>query len=190
MEFFNILLPQVCALLVPIIAGWIAYYSYRKQKRTDDILKSFAVLMGIRLPYIQAVQFQASCYILSEFYEVRYNKITRDIEDQKESKAKYERGAGAISTISELNKELFSTLGVMLTCFKKDDAIINLVADFYQNHQAIVVPDFPIDRIKNEDDLNSVKDEHFKVMKDLVDSRYDQKIKNLIDVLKERIDNL
>ena len=190
MEFLKIFFPPLCVLLVPMIAGWIAYKNYRKQKRRDDILQSFAVLMGIKLPYIQAVQFQASCYILSEFYDVKYHKITRDIEDQKESKAKYERGTDAISTISELNKELFSTLGVLLTCFEKDDAIKNLVIDFYHNHQAVVVPNFPIDLITNEHDLNSVKDEHFRVMENLVNSRYDQKIKNLINALEERIDNL
>ncbi len=125
-------------------------------KQTREVrIRSYARLMGLKLPLVQAIQTHLEAKMLAEFYEARYLRLTHRSEDIQEAKKQYDRALALIPEISRLMRDLFETLGEVQVAYKIDDQLSTRIDALYHFRGGdIQFPDKGI--IHTEADLNAL----------------------------------
>lgn len=185
-ELLKILIPTIFTLLGVVLGNFLTYRNsfnlFTKQKKFDNQRISYSRIMSLRLPWTQAIATNVEAKLLSEFYETRYLLFSHNIEDLDESKKQNDRAISLIKDISNVQREVFETLGIIQTCFKLDKELELTIDDIF-HYETIDVKTFP-KNFKTRNELDEFFKKQNDLIKPLIKKGYADKFDKLIGILK------
>lgn len=147
-------------LLGIVIGGYLSHKSARDlfafQQNSELRIRSYSLLMGIKLPLAQAVQTALEAKALCEFYDARFKFISNDLSDREEAKRQNDRLLTIIPQVASLKRELFESLGSVMISYELTEEMTNTIDSLY-NHKSSEVVEIKQGTIKTEVELESWK---------------------------------
>ena len=182
------LTPVVVAGIFSLAGVWLGSYlnqnnSYKlanKQRILELRNRSYAKLMGLKLPLVQAVQTNSEAKILCEYYDTRFH-INADKADLDEAKKQNERALSLIKEISNLRREVSETLGDIKISFPPSTELDQAIEAVYRS-SALAVPEMR-QKIKSIEALEEWREKNFATLEQIVRAEYYQKIDALLTIL-------
>lgn len=178
-------------LIGVVIGSYLSHKSakdlFEIEQRSNLRIRSYSRLMGIKLPIIQTNQTNLEAKMLCEFYETRFLSLSKNPEDFAEAKRQNERGLDLIPRISDLNRDLFETLGEIMIAYEMDDELSKQIDKLY-HFQSANVELKNRDKIKSEADLEKWKEEANSQIKAYLNSEFRDPIESLLKTLKRKIE--
>ena len=187
--------PSTAPWIAPLIAGlfaiagvWIGSFlnqksgfrQAHKQQMRELRIRSYAKLMGIKIPFDQAVKTNAEAKILCEYYDARFH-LLGNREDLDEAKKQNDRGLGLIPQISSLRRDLSETLGEVQISFPQSNELSAAIVAVYKS------PSIDIQEIRGQVPslaaLDEWKSKAFLSLSSTVNTEYSDKIQRLLDLL-------
>lgn len=189
-NFIQIIIP-ILSTLMGVIAGSVLNYRnsyglFIKQERFNKQRMSYAKLVSLKIPWVQAIQTNIEASLLSEFYETRYILFSKNPNDLLEAKKQNDRALKLISNISTEQKQVFKTLGIIQTCYKITEELQNAIDELF-HYESLTVDKFPKE-FKNEDELSEFFKKQNNLLQSLLRSEYKNKFDNLLEILRKQID--
>lgn len=143
-------------------------------------VRSYAKLMGLKIPMTQVVRTHGEAKILCEYYDARFH-ITHDVSDLEESKKQNERSLAFIQEISKLGREISEVLGEVKIAFPASDELNQAVHAVYSS-SAIDVPEVR-GTVATVEALDAWKTRIVKSLASMVQAEYANKIESLLVML-------
>lgn len=187
------LIPQIVnPLFTPVVTGIFTLTgvclgsflnqqsSYRfahRQKMHELRIQTYADLMGLKIPFIQACLTNVEAKILCEFYETRFY-ITGISTDHDAAKKENERALKQISEISLLRKEICKCIGEMKIAYPQSKELSSLIEAVY-TMEAISISEIN-GKISDIDALVKWKQGAVADLQQLLNTEYRNKIEALL----------
>ena len=187
--------PSTASWIAPLITGlfaiagvWLGSFlnqrsgfrQAHKQQMRELRIRSYAKLMGIKIPFDQAVRTNGEAKILCEYYDARFH-LLGDREDLDEAKRQNGRGLNLIPEISNLRRDLSETLGEVQISFPQSSELSAAILAAYKS------PSIEIHEIWGKvPSIAALEDWKSKAISSLtstVKSEYSDKIQSLLDLL-------
>jgi hypothetical protein len=181
-------------LAVTVIGAFLGQYfsqrnaerMFRLQRQHELRERSYSRLVGLKIPWSQAVQTHLEAKMLSEYYYVRFQKLSHNPDDLAEAKRQNDRALGLIPTISSLQREAFEALA---------DARISYMPTVELDRALDALYDFrtievhPLDRntITSEADLDQWKEKLGKELVALSRAAFQDKVETVLPHLLEQL---
>jgi hypothetical protein len=151
---------------------------------------SYAKIMGLKVPWSQAIQTHLEAVILSDYYYALFQVLSHNPDDLAEAKRQNDRAINLIPTISNLQREVFENMGEIRICYKPTKELDKAIEDLYNFH-SIIVPDIDRSKIKSINDLEQWKNLQTQQIIALCKTEYQDKIENILShLLKQLRDNV
>lgn len=187
--------PSAAPWIVPAIAGIFAiagvclgsFLSQRsglklahKLQMRELRIRSYAKLMGIKVPFSQAVRTNGEAKILCEYYDARFHLLA-DSQDLEEAKKQNDRALSLIPEISLLRRELAETLGEIQIAFPQSEDLSAAILAVYKT-SALDVQEIR-GKVASIAALEDWKTSIVGSLSTTVQSEYSDKIQSLLDLL-------
>lgn len=181
-------------LVVTVIGAFLGQYfsqrnaerMFRLQRQHDLRERSYSKLVGLKIPWSQAVQTHLEAKTLSEYYYVRFQKLSHNPDDLAEAKRQNDRALSLIPTISSLQRAAFEALADARISFTPTPEL-NRALDALYDFRTIEV--HPIDRntITSEADLEQWKEKLGKEIVALSRAAFQDKVEAVLSHLLEQL---
>lgn len=179
------LLTSLFALIGVVIGSYLSHKSsidlfyFRKDIELRE--RSYSKLLGLEIAWNQAMQTCLEAEMLTEFYDARYLQLSHNAEDLKESMKQNDRKLALIPRVSDIQREIFETLGDIRISYKIDEKInASIEAIFKFQTLKINAPG----QVKNDEDLEKWKNTVNLLIHDYLNKEIKQKIGTLIRLLE------
>ncbi len=186
-----VILGSLFTLIGVVIGSYLSHQSakdlFEIEQKSNLRIRSYSRLMGIKLPIIQANQTNLEAKMLCEFYETRFLSLSKNPEDLAEAKRQNERGLDLIPRISDLNRDLFETLGEVMIAYRMDNELSKQIDKLY-NFQSANVKLKNRDKIKTEADLEKWKEEANSQLKPYLNREFREPMESILEILKRKIE--
>lgn len=195
-EITKMLVPAMLALVGALVGSYVSYLNsvrlHRNQTNFDNQRIYYAKLISLKVPWSQVIRTHFEARVKCEYYETRYLVFTQDPDDMSEAKKENERALSLIKDISDYQRQVFETLGMIQVSFKMTKEIESAISDIY-NFQSIDVNEFPKSigpQMQSIQDLEAIKGRSNAELTALIDKNYSAKINTLTSMLKSQVMNL
>ena len=190
-----LLCESISPWITPIVGGafllsgvWLGSYLNQRntfvlsqrQKRNELRIRSYAKLMGLKLPLVQSIHTNCEAKILCEYYETR-SGITNSSSDLDEAKRQNERGLGLIPRIADFRREVSETLGDIQVAFNTTPEMDSAIEKLFRA-SSIEVPE-TVTTMKTISDIEKWKETNIKQVPSLLKSEYSDNFDSLLGSL-------
>jgi hypothetical protein len=177
---------SACTLAIALFTATTSYWLAQYQRKEELRERSYSRLVGLKVPWSQAIQTHLEAKLLSDYYFARFQVLSHAPNDLSEAKRQNERALNLIPVISGLQREVFEVLADIRISYEATEDLDVALDSLYSFRTFELTP---VDRstIKSEKDLDLWKDALAKAIVSQCEAYFQGKIEGVLPHLLKQL---
>ena len=181
LQIISVLIGFILGLFTTVFNAWIM----RSRDDRDQAIRAYRGIMGMKIPWTQAIYSRAEAYIFFCYHEHKWQLAgsPSDDHDFKQSERWQQISESGVGLVTDATKAIFEYCATLSIYFRENKTIQDLLDNLY-NYPQLSMPDFSN---ATNDNLAQLKDSATSQAQQLVDDNHARLIDALLAAVSKEL---